>query len=102
MSLRDRILIERESSAPGPTGAPVKAWQPLCRPWAEVKGVSGRAFLAAGAEQSEVTFEIRMRYRADITAGLRVTHHGITLEIVAPLPDERRQWLRLMCKTVKP
>lgn len=102
MTLRDRILIEREVSGPGPTGAPVKTWQPLCRPWAEVKGVSGRAFLAASAEQSEVTFEIRMRYRADITAGLRVTHHGTTLEIVAPLPDERRQWLRLMCKTVKP
>jgi SPP1 family predicted phage head-tail adaptor len=100
MSMTQRVEILRKVTAPGPTGAPVDAWQSLCRPWAEVKGVSGRAFLAASAEQADVTYEIKVRYRADIQARMRVTHNGLTLEIVAPLPDERRQWLRLMCKTV--
>lgn len=101
-TIRNKVMISRPVMVPGTTGSPITEWEEFCRPWAEVKGVSGRAFLAASAEQSEVTFEIRVRYRADITAGMRVTHHGTTLEIVAPLPDERRQWLRLMCKTVKP
>ena len=101
-TLRNKVRILRALMVPGPTGSPLTEWEEFCRPWAEVKGVSGRAFLAASAEQSEVTYEIRMRYRADIIAGMRVTLHGTTLEIVALLPDERRQWLRLMCKTVKP
>jgi SPP1 family predicted phage head-tail adaptor len=100
MSLRDRVVIQRKVMAPGSTGAPVESWQRLCEPWASVKGVSGRTFLAASAEQAEVTFEVKVRFRADIEAGMRVTHNGQTLEIVAPLPDEHRQWLRLMCKTV--
>lgn len=100
MSLNQRVAVLHKVPGKGPTGAPIDTWQPLCRPWAEVKGVSGRAFLAASAEQADVTYEIKVRYRADIQARMRVTHNGLTLEIVAPLPDDRRQWLRLMCKTV--
>ena len=100
-SLRHRVRIQQLVIARTTTGSTGSDWADLCTVWAEVKGVSGRAFLAASAEQSEVTFDIRIRYRDDVMARMRVVHKAQTLEIVAPLPDESRQWLRLMCKTVK-
>jgi SPP1 family predicted phage head-tail adaptor len=101
-SLRNRVVIQHLVPARSSTGAAASAWVELCRVWAEVKGMSGRTYIAASGEQSEVTMEIRMRFRADVQARMRVLFKGQTFEVVAPLPDARSTSLLLMCKTVKP
>jgi len=35
-------------------------------------------------------------------AGQHLVHDGITYEIIAPLPTNQRDMLKLMCKTVTP
>lgn len=99
-SLRHRVEIQALVKQKGSTGAPVEVWQRVAVVWADVRGVSGRTFLAASAEQSEVTTEIFMRYRADVFARMRVLHKQVVFEVVAPLPDPRRTQLRLMCKSL--
>lgn len=95
--LRDRLTLQAYVEGRDAIGGVVKQWEDVRKVWAEVRGVSGRAFLSASAEQSEVTVEILMRYRPDVVAGMRLQHGGKTYTIVAPLPDAKRTELRCMC-----
>ena len=52
--------------------------------------------------QVQVSAEINIRYRRDVVAGQHLVHDGITYEIIAPLPTNQRDMLKLMCKTVTP
>ena len=81
---------------------PVKGWADIGKVWAEIKVPSGRMYEAASQMQAQINAEINIRYREDVVAGQRLVHDGITYEIIAPLPTNQRDMLKLMCKTVKP
>lgn len=81
---------------------PVKGWADIGKVWAEIKVPSGRMYEAASQMQAQINAEINIRYRKDVVAGQRLVHDGITYEIIAPLPTNQRDMLKLMCKTVKP
>jgi SPP1 family predicted phage head-tail adaptor len=102
MSLNERIRLLKEVAGRGLTGQPIKVWEEFAKPWAEAKSISGRQFMSASAEQSEVTMTFKVRKRRDVVAGMRVTHNGQTFEVVAPLQDVPRNFTTLMCKSVKP
>lgn len=76
-------------------------WVQVREFWGDVRPVSGRTWLTASQEQSEITAEIYARALAAV-AGMRVTYAGDTYEIVAPLLNRSLNQLQLMCKTVKP
>jgi SPP1 family predicted phage head-tail adaptor len=100
-ALNERVRLYKRTTGKGPTGQPETTYTALPGiAWAEVKAISGRAFLAAGAELADVTMQVIMRYRGDLAQGDRVTHNGQWLEVVAPLPGRRANRLQLMCKTV--
>ena len=81
---------------------PVKGWADIGKVWAEIKTPSGRMYDAASQMQAQISAEINIRYRRDVVAGLHLVHDGITYEIIAPLPTNQRDMLKLMCKTVTP
>ncbi len=83
-------------------GQTSKIWGDLGKLWAEINTPSGRMYEAASQMQVTVTAEINIRYRKDVLAGQHLVHDGTTYEIVAPLPTNQRDMLKLMCKTVKP
>ncbi|MBH3375487.1 hypothetical protein A3K88_17265 [Pseudomonas putida] len=83
-------------------GQPTKVWGDLGPLWAEINIPSGRMYEAASQMQVQVSAEINIRYRKDVVAGQHLVHQGITYEIIAPLPTNQRDMLKLMCKTVKP
>ena len=86
--LRHRIAIEQPGSAQDPdTGEMVDGWAPVATVWASVEPLSAREFIAAQAGQSEITANIRIRYRAGITAGMRLLHKGQAYNIHGVLPD---------------
>ncbi|MEE1922679.1 phage head closure protein [Pseudomonas sp. 148P] len=82
-------------------GQPSKVWGDLGPIWAEINIPSGRMYEAASQMQVQVSAEINIRYRKDVVAGQHLVHQGITYEIIAPLPTNQRDMLKLMCKTVK-
>tara|TARA_R100000027_G_C2216818_1_gene84803 strand:- start:121 stop:441 length:321 start_codon:yes stop_codon:yes gene_type:complete len=95
--LRDRLILQGYGDVKDAIGGTNKAWFDVGTLWAEVRGVSGRAYLSASAEQAEVTAEILIRYRSDVEAGMRLVRGTDVYTIVAPLPDAKRTELRCMC-----
>lgn len=83
-------------------GQPSKVWGDLGMIWAEINIPSGRMYEAASQMQVTVSAEINIRYRKDVVAGQHLVHQDVTYEIIAPLPTNQRDMLKLMCKTVKP
>lgn len=83
-------------------GQPSKVWGDLGKIRAEINIPSGRMYEAASQMQVTVTAEINIRYRKDVVAGQHLVHGSTTYEIIAPLPTNKRDMLKLMCRTVKP
>lgn len=97
-TLRHRVTLQRFQQGQDAYGGPVAQWEDVATVWASLEAMSGREFFASQQAQSEVTQRIRIRYRPDVTADMRVIHQGTVFNIVAPLPDNRGRELMLMCR----
>ena len=97
--LRHPIDIEKPGYQQDPvTGEMIETWVRLAREWARVEGISGKEFVAAGAQQSTTTVRVTLRYRADLTASMRFKHMGKIYNIKAILPDNERKLQVCMCE----
>lgn len=98
--LRHRVTFQSHESGEDAAGQPVDEWVDHVTVWAEVRDLRGREFLEAQqAPGGEVTTQVRIRYRDDLTRQQRIQHSGRVLEIVAIIdPDGRREELQLMCR----
>lgn len=101
--MRHRLSIQeyRYVSRDPNTGDVIYEWVEIGHMWAKVEGIQGREFLAAAAEQAETTWRIITRYRTDIEISQtkRLVLDGMTFDIKASLPDNRRRQLVLMAET---
>lgn len=96
MPKNSRITIQQRGTARDEAGQPIEAWTNVATLWAEVRDISGREYIAAGAEQAEVTTKIRIWRRTGITTGMRLLCGSTVYDIKAPL-DEGRDSTLLMC-----
>lgn len=102
--LRDRVIIQNIIASRDPSGQPVETWHDGAETWAEVKGISGRELVAAGAETAVATIRVWTRFRSDITAASRIKVvtgplKGAILNIIGPpIPDSRGVQLEILCK----
>ncbi|CQR09167.1 TPA: phage head closure protein [Yersinia enterocolitica] len=80
------------------SGQPDQQWVDVATVSAEVKAISGRELIASGAELSEATVRIWMRYRPDVDTAARILFRGDIHDIQAVLPDARFTRLELLCK----
>lgn len=98
--LRHRIDIDQVVKTQDPnTGATSTSWKPMGRFWARVTPLSGKEIMSASAEHSAATTRIKMRYRDDISATMRVRHRNRMYNIHAVLPDNESglEWMTLLC-----
>lgn len=98
--LRHRVQLQMKEKVQDPvTGAIESVWQDVSTLWAQVAPLSVREFIAAQAEQGEVTTRITIRYRADITRQHRLVYRGKIYNIEGVLPDQKsgREYLTLPC-----
>ena len=97
--LDQRVVLERFTSEQDDTGQMIDTWATLGTAWAAVEPQAGREFIAAGAQQSELTTKIRIRHRPGITSGDRVIHDGRLYDIQSVI-DYRsaRRELVLLCR----
>lgn len=102
--LRDRVVIQNITTSRDPSGQLVESWHDGAETWAEVKGISGRELVAAGAETAVATIRVWTRFRSDVTAASRIKvvtgpFKGSTLNIIgSPIPDSRGIQLEILCK----
>ena len=98
--LRHRVMLQRLTRITDDIGGWTEVWLDVGQTWAEIRPVSGRAWMAAAQEQREVTAEVLIRPRQGIEAGMRVVKDDTFYLIEAALLDYTRCELKLMCKTV--
>jgi len=101
--LRHRVVIEAAATAPDGAGGGTATFAALASAWALVEPVAGTERVAAGHLSGVVTHVVTLRYRADVTGGMRVLYRGRAYRIlVAYDPDERRRYLALKTELETP
>lgn len=97
--LRHRITLEIPGLAQDPvSGEMIPGWQVFAENVpASIEPLSARDFIAAQANQSEITARIVMRHRDGIDATMRILHRGKVYAIhgVLPDPESGREWVTL-------
>ncbi len=99
--LNKRIKISQLVTGSPPAddmGVPNKSWEELDTVWCAIEPLSGREFWAQQQIQSEITVRIRIRYRSDISVGMKGEYSGKTYtfkNIIDYQENHRELWL--MC-----
>ncbi|MBV1758134.1 MAG: phage head closure protein [Dethiosulfatibacter sp.] len=83
--LNKRITIESRSKTQNSYGELLDTWTPLKNIWAGIDPLSGRDFVAAKADQSEISHEITVRDGKDIKPNMRVVFGSRIFDIKAVL-----------------
>lgn len=102
-TMNQRALIERRVAGVDAYGQPSTSWETVAQVWCSVKAPTGRAAaeaLMADRQVSSATYSIRIRWRTDITAAMRVTVGGVVFGIDQVIPDIAGQvYVDLVCTT---
>lgn len=84
-ALRARVTIQRENPVATGGGGYVPGWSNVADVWAQLEPVSGREILQGARLEGRVTHRAVMRYRADVTAGMRLVFGARLFRIQAAL-----------------
>ena len=88
--LRHKVTIQAPGLTQDPvTGEMVAGWSDFASVWASVEPLSARDYIAAQANQSEITARIVIRYREGILPTMRILHRGKVYAIQGVLPDAK-------------
>jgi SPP1 family predicted phage head-tail adaptor len=99
--LNTRCVIQQPGTATDEIGQPIPGWTDVATVWADIRMKSGLEAIKAGASVSVVQASIRVRYRAGITAGMRIVHNLQAFNIVAVQPDVGgREFVDLVAEVV--
>ncbi len=97
--LNRRCTLQQPAAGFDELGQPIPGWTDVATLWADIRMKSGLESIKAGAPVSVVQASIRVRYRAGITAGMRVVHNLQAYNIVAVMPDVGgREYVDIVCE----
>lgn len=86
--LRHFVRIEKKrQEQDSQTGALKERWVMVAQVYAQIVPSSVREFVASGAQQSEVSGRIVIRYRSDVDATMRIVHKCVAYQILGVLAD---------------
>ncbi|EJD6704351.1 phage head closure protein [Serratia sarumanii] len=103
--LRHRLIIQNAEIEELPSGQQKEIWLDGAEVWADVRGISGRELMSSGAELSDATIRVWLRFRQDIFATSRFKiimgpFKGNILQVIGPpIPDAKATRLEVLCKT---
>jgi SPP1 family predicted phage head-tail adaptor len=90
------VTIQRKSGTKDGLGQSASTWIDFALVWANIRYLNGKEYMAGQVEVSKAIASVRIRYREDITAAMRVLYRGATFDIAAVLPDtEGREYVDL-------
>lgn len=99
--LNRRVLIQKPAEGRAPSGQPLRGWVDLAAVWADVRNLNGLQTIRADAATSAVKASIRIRWRTDVTAAMRVKLGNVAYDIKAILDDQAgREFVDLVCERV--
>lgn len=83
-----RITLQKPAEGRKPSGQTQAGWLDVARPWAWIRGKSGRETMESGQEVASEQYSMRIRFRSDVAASWRVLYRGEPYDIKVVLPDE--------------
>ena len=96
---RHRVNIMTRTQGLDEYGAPMPdGWSVLATVWAAIEPLRGREFFDSLQEQSDATYNIRLRYRADLTTDMHIWHGDKKYNIEAVLQDNRSRETVARCR----
>ncbi len=99
--LSSSCTLQQPGTTTDEIGQPIPGWTDVATVWGDIRLKSGLESIKAGAPVSVVQASIRVRYRAGITAGMRVVHNLVAYEIKAVLPEVGgREYVDLVAEVV--
>lgn len=99
--LNNLLQIQAPGAGFDALGQPLVGWTDFAQVWGNIRHMNGSEAIKAGAVTSTVSASIRIRYRQDITAGMRVLAGAVVYEIKAVLPEMgRREYVDLVAELV--
>ena len=91
--LTQRISFQRDdSSTVDDYGQVSRSWNTYYTTWASVRPLSGREQEQGMARQASISHRVRIRYKADILHGDRISMGSRTLEIVSIRNIDEGSW----------
>ena len=96
--MRHRVTFQREARADDAYGGGATPWQDVATVFAAVDASIGKESVAGQQVQASLTYQIRLRHRADITAAMRIAWDGKLLNIRMILPDARKEFMRIVAE----
>lgn len=95
------IMFQKLDGSADALGQPVQSWTDVGDDWADIRYLNGLETVKAGAEASISSVSVRIRYRTDITPGMRLTDGEAVYKILVVQPDRaRREYVDLVCEVV--
>jgi len=81
------IVIQKRTGARDELNQPVNEWVKVAETLANIRYINGTEFVTSNREVSKATASMRIGYREDLDATMRVLHRGAIYSIEAVLPD---------------
>jgi SPP1 family predicted phage head-tail adaptor len=101
-TLNSFVTVKYRTSGQDAAGQPLDTWVELARMWANIKNRTGAESIRADQEASIVRTSIRVKWREDVTADMRVYDGLKVYEIKAVLPcEDERDRVDLVCENVR-
>lgn len=95
-----RHLVTLQSMAPSrdAAGGVIKTWTSVITAWADIRYLNGLETMRADAPVAVARASIRIRYRPDVVASMRVLYGVTVFDIQSVLPDPTgRHYIDLAC-----
>lgn len=100
-TLNNRLTIQAPGAGVDALGQPNGGWTDIAEVWGNVRHMSGKEAINSSAVTSTVSASIRVRYRTDLNAGMRVLAGSSVYQIKAVLPEiGRREYVDLVAELV--
>lgn len=95
-ALRRRLTLEAPARSGDEAAAATQTWTSLGGVWAAVMPRAAREIVSADAQVARVSHEIEIRWRADVTAAMRL-RDGVTIYAIHGVRDRDELRRRLVC-----
>lgn len=99
--LNRRVVIQQKTATTDTLNQPLDQWADFAAVWADVRFKTGLQSITselASAEQDGVECSVRIRYRSDITAAMRIVDGAAIYDIKQVLPNiGAKDYVDLVC-----
>ncbi len=104
--MKYRVTIEEAVLTPDGAGGFTETWQAIATAptvYASIVPASAGAMMKFGGVETEVTHDIVLRYRTDVTAGMRlVDENGVIYLVTASVPQDGAHFFLAISASARP